>query len=67
MPARLFEGRNEEAREAALRATLASLNSVLAEPIEDCLLSGPGGKPCVEAKNWWPLGQNSDFDLLHGL
>ncbi|MET8851786.1 NAD(P)/FAD-dependent oxidoreductase [Amycolatopsis sp. NPDC004625] len=64
MPARLFEGRNEEAREAALRATLASLNSVLAEPIEDCLLSGPDGKPCVEAKT--PLDLEAELGLPAG-
>ncbi|SFW90912.1 phytoene desaturase family protein [Amycolatopsis australiensis] len=64
MPARLFEGRNEEAREAALRATLASLNSVLAEPIEDCLLTGPDGKPCVEAKT--PLDLEAELGLPRG-
>ena len=64
MPARLFEGRNEEAREAALRATLASLNSVLAEPIEDCLLTGPGGQPCVEAKT--PLDLEAELGLPAG-
>ena len=30
-------------------ATLASLDSVLAEPIEDCLLRTPDGAPCLEA------------------
>ncbi|HTU96269.1 MAG TPA: NAD(P)/FAD-dependent oxidoreductase [Solirubrobacteraceae bacterium] len=48
MPARLFGGDHDAAREAALAATLASINSVLAEPIEDCLLSGPDGAPCLE-------------------
>ena len=37
MPARLFRADPEGAREAALAATLRSLNSALAEPIEDCL------------------------------
>ncbi|MEU0536372.1 phytoene desaturase family protein [Amycolatopsis tolypomycina] len=64
MPARLFEGRNEEAREAALRATLASLNSVLAEPIEDCLRTTPDGKPCVEAKT--PLDLEAELGLPAG-
>ncbi|WP_206786667.1 NAD(P)/FAD-dependent oxidoreductase [Amycolatopsis sp. MtRt-6] len=64
MPARLFEGRNEEAREAALRATLASLNSVLAEPIEDCLHTTPDGKPCVEAKT--PLDLEAELGLPAG-
>ncbi len=64
MPARLFAGRNEEAREEALRATLASLNSVLAEPIEDCLLTTPDGRPCVEAKT--PLDLEAELGLPAG-
>jgi phytoene dehydrogenase-like protein len=64
MPARLFEGRNDDAREEALRATLASLNSVLAEPIEDCLLTGPDGTPCVEAKT--PLDLEAELGLPAG-
>ncbi len=38
MPAGLFRGDPLGTRERALQLTLASLNSVLAEPIEDCLL-----------------------------
>ncbi len=38
MPARLFRDDPDDARERATRATLASINSVLAEPLEDCLL-----------------------------
>nr|BFE81062.1 NAD(P)/FAD-dependent oxidoreductase [Planobispora longispora] len=34
----------------ALRATLASMEAVLAEPIEDCLLRAPDGSLCLEAK-----------------
>ena len=37
MPARLFAGTHREAKAEAIEATLRSLNSVLAEPIEDCL------------------------------
>ncbi|GAA0913570.1 NAD(P)/FAD-dependent oxidoreductase [Nonomuraea longicatena] len=51
MPARLFRADPEGARERALRATLASIDSVLAEPIEDCLLRAPDGRLCVEAKS----------------
>ncbi|MQY04077.1 phytoene desaturase family protein [Actinomadura macrotermitis] len=50
MPARLFRADPERARAEALRATLASFNSVLAEPIEDCLLRTPDGEPCLEVK-----------------
>ena len=31
-------------------ATLRSLNSVLAEPLEDCLLRDANGQPCLEVK-----------------
>jgi phytoene dehydrogenase-like protein len=51
MPARLFARDPLRARDAALRATLDSLSSVLAEPIEDCLLAAPDGRPCVEARS----------------
>ncbi|NRQ38070.1 NAD(P)/FAD-dependent oxidoreductase [Nonomuraea sp. NN258] len=50
MPARLFTQDPDQARADALRATFASINTVLAEPIEDCLLTAPDGTPCVEAK-----------------
>lgn len=46
MPARLFPAATDE----ALRATVASLDSVLAEPIEDCLWRDEHGAPCIEAK-----------------
>ncbi|MEV0583236.1 NAD(P)/FAD-dependent oxidoreductase [Nonomuraea sp. NPDC050310] len=51
MPARLFRRDPERARAEALAATLRSINSVLAEPIEDCLLHTPDGRPCIEAKS----------------
>ena len=35
-------------RAQARAAALASLNSVLAEPIEDCLLLDANGEPCIE-------------------
>ena len=50
MPARLFRADPENAREQALAATLRSLDSVLAEPIEDCLALDRDGEPCVEAR-----------------
>lgn len=50
LPARLFAADNDGTRDAALAATLASLNAVLAEPIEDCLAVDADGRPCVEAK-----------------
>lgn len=53
MPARLFRHEDPHQRDAvkraAVAATLASLNSVLGEPIEDCLLRTPDGDLCIEA------------------
>jgi phytoene dehydrogenase-like protein len=50
MPARLFRADNEGARAVALNATLRSLDSVLGEPIEDCLWTAPDGTPCLEVR-----------------
>ena len=61
-PARLFEG--GVSREAALDATLASLNSVLAEPIQDCLLLAADGTPCLELKT--PLDLENELALPRG-
>ena len=49
MPARLFRDDHRAAKRAAVQATLRSLDSVLAESIEDCLLAAPDGAPCLEA------------------
>jgi phytoene dehydrogenase-like protein len=64
MPARLFRADNDSARSEALRATLASLDSVLAESIEDCLWLAPSGEPCVEAKT--PLDLEAELGLPAG-
>ena len=51
VPDRLVTAENNEDRRAELQAAvLASLNSVLAEPVEDLLLTGPDGRPCIETK-----------------
>jgi phytoene dehydrogenase-like protein len=49
MPARLFREQPERAKREAVAATLASVNSLLAEPIEDCLAVDAEGAPCLEA------------------
>jgi phytoene dehydrogenase-like protein len=64
MPARLFAHDNEAARAAALRATLDSLNAVLAEPIEECLWRDVNGWPCIEAKT--PLDLEAELGLPAG-
>jgi len=64
MPARLFRADPDGARRAALRATFASIGRVLAEPLEDCLLRGPDGVPCVEAKS--PVDLETEAGLPGG-
>ena len=52
MPARLFAGDKAAAAAAkrdAVQATLRSVDSVLAEPLEDCLWRDGAGNPCLEA------------------
>jgi phytoene dehydrogenase-like protein len=55
----LTEENNDATRERLQAAVLASLNSVLAEPIEDLLLIDADGHPCVETK--------TTLDLQHAL
>ncbi|HUK69830.1 MAG TPA: NAD(P)/FAD-dependent oxidoreductase [Streptosporangiaceae bacterium] len=64
MPARLFRDRPDEARRVAFDATLRSINAVLAEPIEDCLLRDCGGEPCIEAKT--PVDLEAELGLPGG-
>jgi phytoene dehydrogenase-like protein len=50
-PHSLLQGKNNtEMRERLTKAVLDSLNSVLAEPIEDLLMLDENGKACIEAK-----------------
>ncbi len=52
MPARLFAGDGTAAATAkrqAVEATLRSVDSVLAEPLRDCLWRDGAGNPCLEA------------------
>ena len=63
-PARLFEGDRAARTREALAATLASLDSVLAEPVEDCLLRAPDGRLCLEAKT--PLDLEDELAMPRG-
>jgi phytoene dehydrogenase-like protein len=63
-PARLFEHDRAARTREALAATLASLDSVLAEPIADCLLRTPDGAPCLEAKT--PLDLEDELAMPGG-
>ncbi|KJC64705.1 phytoene desaturase family protein [Agreia bicolorata] len=51
VPSRLItDENNDEMRERLQAAVIESLNSVLAEPIEGCLLLDSEGRPCIETK-----------------
>lgn len=64
MPARLFRVDHDAAKHAAVQATLRSLDSVLAEPIECCLLRTPDGSACIEAHT--PLELETELGLPGG-
>jgi len=64
MPARLFRADPAAARTQALSATLASMNDVLAEPVQDCLLTAPDGTPCLEVKT--PVDLEAEAGLPGG-
>jgi phytoene dehydrogenase-like protein len=53
------EANNDEMRARLVDAVIRSLNSVLAEPIEDVVLTDAHGKPCIEGK--------TTLDLEHAL
>ncbi|MBF6348126.1 NAD(P)/FAD-dependent oxidoreductase [Nocardia flavorosea] len=48
-PAHLFAADPQSAKETAVAATLAQLNTVLAEPVQDCLARDAHGAPCLDA------------------
>jgi phytoene dehydrogenase-like protein len=67
LPARLFRGTQEEhdqVKDLALARTLDSLNSVLAEPIQDVLLRDADGAYCLEART--PVELEADLGLPGG-
>ncbi len=64
MPARLFRADPAAAKRAAVQATLRSLDSVLAEPIGDCLWRDADGAPCLEART--PLELEAELGLPAG-
>jgi phytoene dehydrogenase-like protein len=64
MPARLFTANPGAAKAEAIAATLRSLDSVLGEPIEDCLWRSPSGEPCLEART--PVELEAELGLPGG-
>jgi phytoene dehydrogenase-like protein len=63
-PARIFPADPRAARGAALEGVLRSLDSVLAEPIEECLLAGPDGEPCLDVRT--PLDLEDELRMPGG-
>lgn len=70
VPHRLVEGREPDAaRRELLEAAQRSLDSVLAEPIADCVHVGPDGEPCIEARTTADLEEALGMtggDIFHG-
>ncbi len=70
VPHRLIAERDPDAARAELlRAAQASLDSVLAEPIADCVYEAPDGTPCIEAKTTIDLESSLGMvggDIFHG-
>ncbi len=64
MPARLFAENPERTKQQAVEATMASLDSVLAEPLADCLWLAPDGAPCLQAHT--PYELEADLGLPGG-
>jgi phytoene dehydrogenase-like protein len=69
-PHTLVAGRDPDLiRNALTSAVLESLNSVLAEPIQDVLLEDAAGRPCIEAKTTLDLEQALGMtagNIFHG-
>ncbi|WP_327358564.1 phytoene desaturase family protein [Streptomyces sp. NBC_01304] len=63
-PARLFARDHDAVRDELLKATLAQLDTHLAEPLTDCLATDADGRPCIEAKT--PLDLERDLRLPGG-
>ncbi len=63
-PARLFADDPLEVKQKLVDATLAQLDSVLAEPISDCLAYDANGRPCLEART--PVELEAEIGLPGG-
>jgi len=70
VPHRLVVDKDPDAtRGALLEAAQRSLDSVLAEPISDCIYEAPDGAPCVEARTTADLEESLGMiggDIFHG-
>ncbi|MBB5913897.1 phytoene dehydrogenase-like protein [Nocardia transvalensis] len=63
-PASLFDDDPVATKQRLVDATLSQLDSVLAEPIRDCLAVDGDGRPCLEAKS--PLDLEAELGLPGG-
>jgi phytoene dehydrogenase-like protein len=59
MPESLFAEDTAARKEEAVRRAIAAIDVHLEEPLLDCVLSGPDGRPCIEAK----IPQDVERDL----
>jgi phytoene dehydrogenase-like protein len=70
VPHRLLEGTDPDATRATLLAAAErSLDSVLAEPLADCIWETPTGAPCIEARTTADLEESLGMtggDIFHG-
>ncbi len=70
VPHRLVADQDRDAARAALQdAALRSLDSVLAEPIADCLYEAPDGSRCIETRTTADLEESLGMaggDIFHG-
>lgn len=65
----LTDENNDATRQRLQDAVLASLNSVLAEPVEDLLLTDADGRPCIETKTTRDLERALNMpggNIFHG-
>ncbi|GAA2579486.1 NAD(P)/FAD-dependent oxidoreductase [Microbacterium binotii] len=70
VPHRLLDGSDPDAMRATLLAAAErSLDSVLAEPLADCIWETPTGAPCIEARTTADLEESLGMtggDIFHG-
>jgi phytoene dehydrogenase-like protein len=70
VPHRLIEGEDSVAAGARLLAAAQrSLDSVLAEPLRDCIMEAPDGRLCIEARTTTDLERSLGMlggDIFHG-
>jgi phytoene dehydrogenase-like protein len=64
MPARLFRADPQQAKAEATAGIMRSLESVLSEPLADCLLHRPDGAPCIEVRS--PLDIERELSMPGG-